>query len=167
MTQTLCCATPHRTHSYHTAPNTLCGFFIPPVKLLFISPSRLSLSIPPSLTLALSFHPPLHLSALLYPSLIFVFMSIPTALFSSKGTRYYTVYRECNSILYSGCISANQDRCIIWITIKTEESGRDVQIKQNKSTNGVCHICPLYRVGLTASEDSFHQWHGSVWQPVI
>lgn len=130
--------------------------------------SSLPLWVPPSLTLVLSFHPPLHLTALLYPSFYFVFMSISMALFSSKRTLLHIAYcgcRTCISTLHSGCINVSQDfGCIQRITARSEVSGRDVQFKRDQSTKGVCHICPLCRAALTASDDSFHQWHWSVWQ---
>lgn len=168
MTQTLCCATPHRTHSYHTAPNTLCGFFIPPVKQLFISPSPLS--VPPSLTLALSFHPPLHLSALLYPSLYFVFMSISYSFVFLK--KDHNIAHSFLRMLYMhqyipvSSIPAKTLDVQYELLLEVRWMAEMCNSKRIKAPKGVCHICPLHRAALTASDDSFHQWHWSVWQLV-
>lgn len=131
MTQTPCCATPHRTHSYHTAPNSLCGFFIPPVKQLFISPSLASLN--PSL-----------------PHTCFIFSPTPTSLcfivsitllclheyfygfvFLKKNTILHIAYcgcYTCISTLHSGCINVSQDfGCIQRITARSKRQRCAIQ----------------------------------------
>lgn len=81
----------------HTTAHTLLTLLETPSAVFsfhlsnsYLSLPLSSLSVLPSLTLVLSFQHPLYLSALLYPSLYFVFMNIPTALFSSKIIQYCT-----------------------------------------------------------------------------
>lgn len=161
MTQTLCCATPHRTHSYHIAPNTLCGFFIPPVKQLFISPSLPSLS--PSLphTCFIFTPTPTSLRLIVSITLLCLHEYFNGFVFLKKNTILHIAYCIHASIYYILAASVSA-KTFQRITARSEVSGRDVQFKQDQSTKGVCHICPLCRAALTASDDSFHQWHWSV-----
>lgn len=86
-----------------------------------------------------------------------------------KSTVLLIAYYECNtciSVQYSGCIKASHIESAVWITVRSEASGRVVQFKEDQSSKGVCHICPLCRAAVTAGDNSFHQWQRRVWQPV-
>lgn len=130
MTQTLCCATPHRTHSYHTAPNTLCGFFIPPVKQLFISPSLLS----PSPHTCFIFSPtPTSLCLIVSITLLCLHEHFYSFVFLKKNTILHVAYCErctCINMRHTDCINGSQGfRCMVWITVRSGVNSRDVAIQ--------------------------------------
>lgn len=163
----------------HTTPHTLlphCSkhplrlFHSTCQTVIHLSLSPLSQSLPPSHLLYLFTHPyispPYCIHHFTLSSWAFLQLCFP----QKKNTILHIAYCECCtciSLRYSGCINGSHDfGCIVWITVRSEESGRDVQFKQDESTKGVCQMCPLCRAALTESDDSFHQWRWSVWQPV-
>lgn len=128
------------THSYHTAPNTLCGFFIPPVKLLFISPSRPSLN--PTL-----------------PHTCFIFSPTPTSLCLIVSITYLCLYEHSYSFVFLKrntalrSLQRMQQCTIFWLhrcqprqtrNMNHHSHGRVWQRCANqteqKSTRGVCHV---------------------------
>lgn len=164
MTWTLCCATTHRAHSYHTAPNALCGCFIPLVKLLFISPALLSL---PHTCFIFSPTPTSHRLIVSITS-VRLWEHSPSFVFLIKNKIMHITYSELHmhhcTILgrHQSPAALDAPRELHW-DVKWAADSCNSGIKAQK---GVCHICPLLSVALTASDNSFHQPHRRAWQPV-
>lgn len=160
----------------HTTPHTLLPYCSKhPLRLfhstcqtvIHLSLSPLSQSLPPSHLLYLFTHPYISLPYCIHhftlSSWAFLQLCFPRKEHNIEHSLLGMLYMHQYTIFWMHQCNVG---CIVWNTARRVVRGRDVQLKQYQSTKGVCHICPLCRAALTESDDSFHQWHWSVWQPV-